>query len=139
VIFLIYCLKGHLHDSLKQVRDVLGGEDVSGLSDKDIQDTLWHYYFDVEQTVQWAIGQLFLPLMHRNSTLKFLSLEEQQRKRVARERKGKALVQVILIKAPSPFVSPHPLRSRLYVDLGICMRRCISFFCTQFYHSIRLT
>lgn len=69
--FLHLLLKAQLHESLKQVRGVLGGEEVSGLSDEDIKETLWHYYFDVEQTVQWAIGQLFLSSLYRNLTLEF--------------------------------------------------------------------
>ncbi|GLB33494.1 putative elongation factor Tu C-terminal domain [Lyophyllum shimeji] len=54
---------------LEQVRQVLGDEDVTGLSDKDIKDALWEYFFDEEKTIQWA-------------------LEEQQRRRLAQERKA---------------------------------------------------
>ncbi|KAG6831884.1 hypothetical protein H0H92_007001 [Tricholoma furcatifolium] len=54
---------------LEEVRNVLGDESVSGLSDKDLKDALWEFFFDQEQTIQWA-------------------LEEQSRRQLARERKG---------------------------------------------------
>ncbi|RDB20476.1 HBS1-like protein [Hypsizygus marmoreus] len=60
--------RAQMLDGLEHVRAVLGGEEVSGLSDKDIKDALWEYFFDQEQTIQWA-------------------LEEQQRRQLARERK----------------------------------------------------
>ncbi|KAG6919272.1 hypothetical protein DXG01_007404 [Tephrocybe rancida] len=53
---------------LEQVRQVLGDENVSGLSDKDIRDTLWEFFFDVGKTIEWAV-------------------DEQNRRQVARDRK----------------------------------------------------
>jgi HBS1 N-terminus len=41
---------------LEQVRKVLGDEDASGLSDQTLKDTLWDCFFDVDKTIQWAIG-----------------------------------------------------------------------------------
>ena len=42
--------------------------------------------------------------------LGILSLEEQQKRHLARERKGKVLIQIILIKAPFPFrVTTSPI------------------------------
>jgi elongation factor 1 alpha-like protein len=38
------------------VREILGDENVSGISDDAIRDALWNLYFDVEQTVHWLIG-----------------------------------------------------------------------------------
>ncbi len=37
---------------------VIGGEDVSLISDNSIKDVLWEYYLDVEKTIQWAVGSL---------------------------------------------------------------------------------
>ena len=45
-----------MNDGLEQVRLIIGGEDVSELSDNSIKDALWEYYFDVEKTVQWSLG-----------------------------------------------------------------------------------
>ena len=42
--------------SLQQVRAILGDEDASGLSDQTLRDCLWEYFFDVEKTIQWAVG-----------------------------------------------------------------------------------
>ncbi|KAI0824665.1 hypothetical protein BC628DRAFT_1410793 [Trametes gibbosa] len=54
-------------DGLEHIRATLGDEHQSGLTDKDIKDSLYEYYFDVEQ----AIADL---------------LEKQDRKFAARER-----------------------------------------------------
>jgi len=37
---------------------VIGGGDVSLLPDNTIKDVLWEHYFDVEKTIQWAVGSL---------------------------------------------------------------------------------
>lgn len=47
-----------MNRGLDQVRAILGDENSSGFSDKDIKDTLWHYFFDEEKTIQWALGEL---------------------------------------------------------------------------------
>lgn len=39
-----------------QVRAVVGDEEVSGLSDQTLKDCLWEFFFDVERTIQWAVG-----------------------------------------------------------------------------------
>jgi len=54
-------IQAQMNDGLEQVRLIIGGEDVSELSDKSIKDALWEYYFDVEQTIQWALGSFFSP------------------------------------------------------------------------------
>ena len=43
-------------NGLGSVRAVLGSEAGGGLSDKDIKDSLWYYYFDVEKTVEYLLG-----------------------------------------------------------------------------------
>jgi len=42
---------------------VIGGGDVSLLPDNTIKDVLWEYYFDVEKTIQWAVGSLKFALL----------------------------------------------------------------------------
>ena len=37
-----------------EVRDVLG-PDIS-ITDKEIEDSLWHYYYDVDKTVNYLLG-----------------------------------------------------------------------------------
>jgi hypothetical protein len=37
------------------VREVIGS-DIPGLSDKEIQEALWHYYYDVEKSVNYLIS-----------------------------------------------------------------------------------
>ncbi|KAG6833838.1 hypothetical protein H0H87_011772 [Tephrocybe sp. NHM501043] len=54
---------------LEEVREVLGDNNISGLSDQDIKDALWEFFFDAEKTIQWAI-------------------EEQSRRQMARDRKA---------------------------------------------------
>ncbi|KAF9534968.1 hypothetical protein CPB83DRAFT_223685 [Crepidotus variabilis] len=61
--------EAQLNDGLEQIRLVIGGEDTTGLSDQSIKDALWEYYFDAEKALHWA-------------------LEEQQRRSIAKERKG---------------------------------------------------
>ncbi|KAI0751444.1 hypothetical protein C8Q80DRAFT_1157328 [Daedaleopsis nitida] len=58
----------HMMNGMEHIRRILGDEQQSGLSDADIKDSLYHYYFDVEQATQYL-------------------LEEQERRRVAQERK----------------------------------------------------
>lgn len=58
------------------MRDMLGN-DVPGITDKDIQEALWHYYYDVDKSVNYLLqksmpkeekkkktkgGSLFLPV-----------------------------------------------------------------------------
>ncbi|KAI0952558.1 hypothetical protein AcV7_008317 [Taiwanofungus camphoratus] len=59
-----------MQDGLEQVRATLGSEEHSGISDHDIQDALYYYEFDIQQSINWL-------------------LEDQERKNVAKQRKGK--------------------------------------------------
>ena len=49
------CLE-RLANGLEQIRAMLGPEEASGISDKEIKDTLYHYYFDVQQSIDWILG-----------------------------------------------------------------------------------
>ncbi|KAJ7228960.1 hypothetical protein GGX14DRAFT_346787 [Mycena pura] len=46
-----------LNDGLDRVRETIGDEDNTGLSDTAIKGFLWNCYFDIEKTVQWAIEE----------------------------------------------------------------------------------
>jgi hypothetical protein len=37
-----------------ETRQLLGDE--HEIKDAEIRDTLWYYYFDVQQTVSWLLG-----------------------------------------------------------------------------------
>jgi len=39
---------------LKEVRYILG--DTQGITESEINETLWYYYFDVEQTISWLLS-----------------------------------------------------------------------------------
>ncbi|KAF9057448.1 hypothetical protein BJ165DRAFT_33338 [Panaeolus papilionaceus] len=60
--------QAQMNDGLEQIRQVIGSADFSGVSDQSIKDALWEYYFDVDQTIQWA-------------------MDEQERRRIAKEKK----------------------------------------------------
>lgn len=45
-----------LNDGLDRVREIIGDADNSGLSDAAIEKVLWNCHFDIDETVQWAIG-----------------------------------------------------------------------------------
>ena len=44
----------HMQEGTAQVRSILGPE--VAISDKDIQDSLWHYYYDIERTVTYLLS-----------------------------------------------------------------------------------
>ncbi|MCJ1478359.1 Hsp70 suppressor, GTPase facilitates ribosomal subunit dissociation [Lambiella insularis] len=47
--------KAQLQEGTAQVRSILGPE--VAVTDKDIQDSLWHYYYDIEKTVTYLLNQ----------------------------------------------------------------------------------
>ena len=50
---------GQLQEGTTQVRHALGSH--FPVSDRDIEDSLWHYYYDVEKTVNYLISMCWLP------------------------------------------------------------------------------
>jgi len=48
--------QAQMSDGLDQVRLIIGTENDSGISDKSIKDVLWDSYFNLEETVRWALG-----------------------------------------------------------------------------------
>jgi hypothetical protein len=45
-----------LEERLIEVRQLLG--DQHNIPDKEIRETLWYYYFDLEKTVAWLLGNI---------------------------------------------------------------------------------
>jgi elongation factor 1 alpha-like protein len=39
------------------VRAVIGSAKASGISDKEIDDASWEYYFDLDQTMDYILGE----------------------------------------------------------------------------------
>lgn len=47
-----------LEESLTYIYSVIGEDTI--LSEKEIKETLWNSYFDTEETLNWALGNLFI-------------------------------------------------------------------------------
>lgn len=47
--------KEHLRLGTAKVRDVLGPE--VSITDTEIEDSLWHYYYDIDKTVNYLLSQ----------------------------------------------------------------------------------
>ena len=43
-------------NGLEHIRNMIGDEDTSKISDADITDALYHYFFDVDQATAWLLG-----------------------------------------------------------------------------------
>ena len=54
-------LTAQMIDGLEQVRNVLGDQEHSGVSDQAIKDALWEFYFDVDKSVVLLLGASFRP------------------------------------------------------------------------------
>ena len=44
-------------NGLEEVRTTLGPAEQSGFTDEFIKDTLYHYYYDVAQTIDYLLGE----------------------------------------------------------------------------------
>lgn len=63
-----------LDEGLSAVLDVIG--DTSYISDKEIREALWYYYFNIEETIEWALERI-------------TKEKEQEEKEKAKAKKGK--------------------------------------------------
>lgn len=76
-------------NGLEHIRNMIGDAEASKLSDEDIAEALYHYFFDVEQATAWLLGAYasFISMgIHLN-----LPTEEQERRLAAQARKGELL------------------------------------------------
>ncbi|CAG8580917.1 7997_t:CDS:10, partial [Dentiscutata heterogama] len=48
--------KKQMEEGKIKVKSVIG--QVEGVTDKDIEDTLWYYYFDTEKTINWLLDKV---------------------------------------------------------------------------------
>ncbi|KAI4117653.1 MAG: hypothetical protein LQ345_002152 [Seirophora villosa] len=53
--------KVRLREGVAQVRAVLGPS--ISVNDKDIEDSLWHYYYDVDKTVNYLLRKHHYPMI----------------------------------------------------------------------------
>jgi elongation factor 1 alpha-like protein len=44
-----------MREGLHKVREVIG-DDILGVTDKAIEEALWHYYYDVEKSVTYLLS-----------------------------------------------------------------------------------
>ena len=47
-----------LEEGLEQIRNMIGSEAQSGITDDEIKDTLWNAYYDVEASLNSILGKL---------------------------------------------------------------------------------
>lgn len=74
-----------MESGVEQIRAVVGDEATSGLDDAIIRDTLWQFYFNIEQSIAWLFGSS----SPCHPALLSHFPEEQERRTAARERKGR--------------------------------------------------
>lgn len=58
-----------LVNGLEAVRATLGPAEQSGFADESIKDTLYHFYYDVAQTVDYLLGEWFIFSFRNDLTL----------------------------------------------------------------------
>ncbi|KAJ2933462.1 hypothetical protein H1R20_g3628, partial [Candolleomyces eurysporus] len=46
-----------MNQAFDQVQAVIGDSVISELSERAVREALWEFYFDVDQTVEWALGK----------------------------------------------------------------------------------
>lgn len=54
-----------LDDTVEQVREVIGSESTSGISDAFLKDVAWNNYFDVGRSIEEVMGELFCANIYR--------------------------------------------------------------------------
>ena len=47
-----YCCVAQMRASAIKVREALGSH-LPGIADKEIEESLWYYYFDVDKSITW--------------------------------------------------------------------------------------
>lgn len=57
-VYLLLNNLAMLETRLNEVRQLLGEQ--HDIPDKEVRETLWYYYFDLEKTVAWLLGSIVL-------------------------------------------------------------------------------
>lgn len=55
--FCLFSQTVQMESGLQHVRSLLGSSDESGISDKEVKDSLWYYFFDADKTVEWLLAE----------------------------------------------------------------------------------
>ena len=71
--------------ALSAIHSVL--DSATPITDRDIKDALWNYFFDVESSIAYLLGELYAVEAARDQVLTQLA-EEQHKKEAARGRAG---------------------------------------------------
>ena len=45
-----------MESGIEHIRAIIGDEATSGLDDAIISDSLWQFYFDIDQSIAWLLG-----------------------------------------------------------------------------------
>jgi hypothetical protein len=83
----------------------VGTQSVSGISDTEIRDAVWEFYFDVQEAVSYLLGGIFRRVNKRFLYLSLSFQDEQTKKRAANAKKGKHLI--LFSCHPFPFHALH--------------------------------
>jgi elongation factor 1 alpha-like protein len=56
-----------MEDGLEKIREILGTEEQTGLSDQTINQTLWDAWFDVDKALGWLLrtSKIFKAVKHQ--------------------------------------------------------------------------
>ncbi|KAJ4472184.1 hypothetical protein J3R30DRAFT_3709634 [Lentinula aciculospora] len=46
-----------MNDVLEEIRNVIGEEEISGLPDSEIKETIWYYNFGISESIHWCLDQ----------------------------------------------------------------------------------
>ncbi|GAV99456.1 HBS1-like protein [Lentinula edodes] len=93
-----------MNDVLEEIRNLIGEEEISGLPDSEIKDTIWYYNFDISESIQWC-------------------LDQQEKRRAAKERQGEVLSRSLSLPPPPFLVVPALLLYSVSWSTQKIMRR----------------
>lgn len=92
-----------LEEGLAHVYSVIG--DDTFLTAKEIKEALWYYYFDREETIEWALGNSYTVtymslILIRYGTDKIAKEQAAEEKKKAKEaaKKGKVIFFFIIFR-----------------------------------------
>jgi hypothetical protein len=94
--------KVQLESASEAVRGVVGPETVSGISDREIRDAVWEFYFDVQESVTFLLGGMLLHVNYHRPCIYILSKMHKVKS------EPPAMQRKVSILSRSPF--PSPLR-----------------------------
>lgn len=110
-----------------KVRDVLGNE--LSLTDEEIEDSLWHYYYDIEKTVNYLLSQKTFPPITQRPEIDICSGQrtttepKKRKKRKAdlegEKRNGKLVIPLIIVFTITTYITIPSRPSSLRLLWGV--------------------